>query len=128
MPLDTAAYQAPFPATTLFRHRRQAAAAIWLSIPAPGFKMRQWECGTAACALGWLARYQFDGWIWACHQPRREPDVYQHPYDAAASYFDISLREAMAVFGSGKLAEVFYCSLIEDITAAQVAKALLQLP
>lgn len=98
------------------------ACALWESVPQREFDMRNWDCGTTACAIGWLARLRIDGW-------RRPSAPWNDDCDsslkAAASYFGVTLSQAVDLFGSPALA---YDKPLELVTAADVAAALRAMP
>ena len=103
-------------ATDLFMDRRRRAAELWRGVPAERWDMGWYECGTTACALGWLAHWQHDGWEWGFGMPTVGP-VFS-PAIAAASYFGIGIDAADKMFCNGK----------SRATPADVADALLRLP
>ena len=80
----------------LIKSRRESAAALWESIPHDQFDMTDWHCGTTACALGWLALKEHDGWkLNYCGGVSWGKYSY---YTAAEKYFD--LPNAYELFNS----------------------------
>jgi hypothetical protein len=129
MPFDSTQIEEP----NIFRQRREKAAALWRKIPKNKFRMKDWECGSTACALGWLAIQEHDGWSFGeltsagrlPITPNVIADVH-HPFDGAALYFGISIINAKMCFnGSSHIYRRLYSS---DITPNDVAKTLLSLP
>ncbi len=129
MPFDSADTTSK---TELFRKRREDAANLWQSIPPACFKMTAWECDSAACALGWLAILQHDGWAFDPHSPLmpyRVPHYAKfHGYAGAAQYFGISLLNAERCFGYSKATVQFHRRwFVSRITPKDVSKSLLAL-
>lgn len=117
----------------LFRERRERAARLWRSVPPANFDMQDFTCGTAACALGWLAVARVDDWqMGQCLPRRRTAGVVEAgdiPYVAAASYFGLIFTDALACFGGGRETARFHgrCH-ISAVTGSDVAETLLRLP
>ncbi len=132
MPFD-AASPTQHSDTEVFRDRRERAAALWRGVPQREFDMQSWVCGTMACALGWLALHQFDGW-WmntgtgGGNYPTRFGRVYQ-PYVEAARYFGLTTETAELCFGPDYESAKFHnCYHICAVTPSDVADTLLRLP
>lgn len=126
MPFDSTPAIAPDP-TALFRQRREAAAALWAGVPVEQFAMLAWECGTTACALGWLAHQRHDGWYWCGGYPVAPHDVMS--FEGAASYFGLSLDMTHTCFGCWYSTSHFHGRAhIRDVTPTDVARSLLALP
>lgn len=100
----------------LYRERRENAAALWRSVPKHDFVMSDWHCGSSACALGWLAVKQVDGWRFSGPNNRPCIGYYDDPEDSAALYFGLSYDDAF---------ELFY---MFSADANTVASLLMQLP
>lgn len=101
MPLDALTYApADLDPNALYRARREAAAALWRGVPEGEFHISRWECGTAACALGWLARLGHDGWArgrrtWYGCVPER---LGTEGLFAARAYFGLTFVDALFCF------------------------------
>ena len=68
--------------------------------------MTHWGCGTAACALGWLAAEKVDGWALSSADRTGAGgipalDTGLKAYMAAAYYFGLTIQDAQSCFGSG---------------------------
>jgi hypothetical protein len=109
MPFDNLPQSTPDTAIWRFYDRREAAAALWRKIPESQFDMRTWrsEDGCVACALGWLAIKQHDGWYYSqgklpMNGPPIEPSSYitriMEVYSRAARYFALSIDDAIRCF------------------------------
>lgn len=79
--------------TTLFRERREAAAALWRAVRTPFF-MAFWS----TCAVGWLAGQRHDGWHMDGDGVPCSADG-QFGHCAAAAYFGLSRDDTLACFG-----------------------------
>jgi hypothetical protein len=109
------------------RRNRQRAATLWGLVRPAQFNMEDWDCGSAACALGWLARSGIDGWK-AGDDSCPEFGDYDS-YDAAAVYFGLSLDDAEGCFGTyGFTARLHGRTHISMVTPADVAATLMRLP
>ncbi len=104
MPFDALTFPAVITnPTTLFRERRERAAALWATIPA-----EQWDMALfinrrrgAGCALGHLALHHVNGWYagWPFKlMPRLS--IILGPFASAAFYFGLSQKKANAIFGT----------------------------
>ncbi len=123
MPFDSAADP-----TALYRERREKAAALWRTLVPSQFNLQTWECGTTACAIGWLAVKRHDGWtfdddgapVWgACGES----------FDDAASYFGLTDEMTEVMFGNHRPAREFYgVDDIRKVTPEMVATKLLAQP
>jgi hypothetical protein len=132
----------PFDATGLaptpdlidtYRARREMAAACWREIKPSRFDLRTWQCGTTACALGWLANQRIDGWAWCHGAPyptgqgnkirTRINDIWQ----VTAEYFDLHVTDASALFGGGSSRRLYGCDPF-FVRARDVADKLLGMP
>jgi hypothetical protein len=99
----------------LIRERREGAARFWRELPldeehvfdlrtfqAPAYYTFAGEgCGTAACAAGWLAIHEIDGWHWASgRMPGRDRiNAYgSNVRDELAAYFGLAPGEANRIF------------------------------
>jgi hypothetical protein len=132
MPFDNPTQSISDAAFGLFRQRREAAAALWRGIPLAQFDMDQWECGTTACALGWLAHKKHDGWCWN----RRKSEAPVAPdgnagFWGAEEYFGLSENDATSCFCSRGW--LFHRRFNPEVTGpcltpGQVATTLLALP
>ena len=117
-----------------YRQRREQAASFWQGLPRHAFNMTQWGCGTAACALGWLAAEKFDGWESARRGENGELGVPHLPsgltaYMAAAYYFGLKIAEAQACFGSERQTAILHGRwFVSRIRPHDVAQTLLALP
>jgi hypothetical protein len=137
---------APLTGRALYQWRREEAARVWEGIPAEKLDMELWECGTAACALGWLARLRHDGWHFSKTRRACLPDTPMpagcrvsvakgkaHPatqaFDAADAYFGLPAGTSENCFGP-EMATVWFhgCVDREDLAPSDVARTLLSLP
>lgn len=117
----------------LFRQRRESAAALWEKVSVEQFDMMEWgkaDCGTAACALGWLAMLEHDEWhyggAYGSYPVRPDSDLI---FGGAALYFGITTGQAYDCFGTTSAASRFHGRVrICDVTPADVARSLLALP
>jgi len=125
MPLDAVTYIPALDTHALYRERRERAAALWATVPPEQFDMGEWrgsgQCGTTACALGWLAELRVDGWEW--FSVGRSMGFLPgcgiaSSITASARYFALPHLEAGSLFGD--------CH--SDLTAAGVGAVLLALP
>lgn len=75
-----------------------------LSLP-KGFNLTTWDCGSAACAMGWAAgSNEFDGlWLTGDENNRQPACWHDYPtqqqivgWDATGIYFDINSQEVWA--------------------------------
>ena len=131
MPFD-AAPQADIPAAAdpnaLYRERRETVARMLEVLPPEKFDLVHYQCGTTACALGWLAHWKHDGWKWGDCDVLPERDR-QGPTLSAAEYFGLSYRDADACFSASyDRAERLYGKDVADVSAQEVADALRTLP
>ena len=119
-----------------YRGRRERAAALWRRVPQEVFDMTVWQCGSHACALGWLAAENFEGWWQGGMTPAgrcpRGPDC-KAGYYAAASFFGLTLAEAEACFGHPDYSATFHhrgklFASMRTVRPADVARTLLALP
>lgn len=151
MPFDALSRPGLEPATdaeALFRRRRaEAAAAVLLAAPPERFDLDTYgekrPCGTVACFIGWMAEIGHDGWGWArsrtggplvgCPALKWGGDPVPSspsavPCHAAADYFGLDHKRVREVFGNGAEAQAHYGKPPRDVTAAEVAAALLASP
>lgn len=119
--------------TTLYRERREKAAALWRMLPPENLNMEHWECGSTACALGWLADHQFDGWspgqktMFFGRVPTRPNG--RSGIGAAREYFALDYQEAKNIFGGGHAtARAYGYSDVTCVTPSDVADRLLAMP
>jgi hypothetical protein len=94
------------PIEVIFQQRRERAATFWGTIPDIEFDISTWEsgcpeCNTTACALGWLANSEFEGWSWVARIGRipRGPDG-ETGFHAAMLFFGLSNFDARRCFHS----------------------------
>jgi hypothetical protein len=133
MPFDSTPIQEP----NIFRQRREQAAALWRSVPKNRFRMSHWECGSTACALGWLAIKNHDGWRFGTEVTGagRVPSPNGHTpatsnteaFQRAALYFGINFINAKNCF-EGSAVNIYRRQHSSDITPEDVAEMLLSLP
>lgn len=132
MPFDAASSENPN--TLLYTKRREGACAIWERVPRQVFDMRQWksDCGTKACALGWLAAEEYDGWHWVKgHTGENLPVRFdgENVYKDAAKYFGLTVAEATALFGCWRpTASTYKRWSIKGVRPTDVAKRLRSMP
>jgi hypothetical protein len=126
MPLDSTTYTGDL--TALYIKRREAAAKIWRAVPKKYFDISLYRCGSTACALGWLALKNHDGWHWdkEGELPEWISEI-SDDRDSEAAYFGISEDQATDLFGYGNY-DVFYGHINRRILGSDVADALLALP
>jgi hypothetical protein len=115
-----------------FYEKRQKAAEVWRNVPHQVFNMENWECGSTACALGWLARENHDGWTHGFKTSRGRVPIAPNGiegYIGAAKYFGLSVAQAYACFGGTRGTARFHRRwFVSRITPSDVAEHLLSLP
>lgn len=143
MPFDTLPQNplvADFDPAELFRQRREAAIAAVLA-RAPDetgtFDFLDFECGTAACFLGWMARLGHDGWerrergsripTWGRATTGLSAWGADRTFLHAAEYFGLSFDGAAAVFG-GEGSTGLYGKSRCNVSARDVADKLRAMP
>ena len=86
--------------TDLYLNRRRMAAAAWATVPLERFDLSYWKCGSKACALGWLAEKEIDGWSWSIHCGHATPmgPDGRTGFRGAAGYFGITPQAAYDTF------------------------------
>ena len=133
MPFDllnkTEEGQETAPTLALYRERRETVAKRLAVTPPEIFDLVVFtnQCGTTACALGWLAHWKHDGWTWDedSIEPTRGTD---DSFEDAAAYFGISYDTVSALFGGGGEDSVDSGGLAEALYAAAVARGDYQCP
>ncbi len=108
----------------IIRDRRERAAAILREIPPEKFDLGLWyedsSCGTTACALGWLAHFQFEGMTLVEGIPRYKNNL---GFCAGQILFGLHFHDAKRIFSHRDNQK-----RLSEVTPSDVADAILAAP